>query len=202
MATVSHSFDTKIQLALDAKVGRMLANMEQMSACAGIKNDPENAFKARVNHYGGKYQRKFVSLKKTGEERYGRPVIHSVEKTVGVELPERHFVDVPLEKNSELLKKFEEEVMQLMTGGRARIPMTGATSGEFAAPGSQARLTASGNESKTLKAIAKALADAQVEALENAEPPNKESTIKRKGFDAPLRETYSLERHIRGWVEK
>ena len=58
MAKFSSSFKTKFELVLDSRMGKTLAQMEGMSACAGIRDDPDNAFKARINHYGGTAVRK------------------------------------------------------------------------------------------------------------------------------------------------
>ena len=190
MARYKSSFKTKFELALDSRMGKALSEMEGMAACAGIRNDPENAYKARINHYGGTWSHRSSKLEVEGVTRYNRPHVHSVRTNVTIKIPPRHFIDVPLEKDRWIFGVFEKEVAEALSGGRLRnIPAETTSIGQ------------KGGVRRTLLEIGKRLADAQIEAITEATPPNADSTVKRKGFDAPLIETYDMMNSIRGWRE-
>ena len=190
MTKVSSSFKTKFELALDSRMGKALAQMENMSACAGIRDDEINAFKARVNHYGGTITRRDTHLEKVGTTHYGRPHLKAVKLNTEIRIPERHFIDVPLEKDRWIFKWFEERVAEVLSGGRIRHIAAESTS-----------IGLKGGIKRDLTEIGKKLAEAQIEALVEAQPDNAESTIKRKGFNAPLIQTYALMNSIKGWYE-
>ena len=189
MARYSSAFTTKFEVALDSRIGRALANMENMSACAGILNDPENAFKARVNHYGGHITKR-KEWRVVGHFKDGRDKLKLVDVDVDIKIPERHFIDVPLEKDSWMLKQFEQKVAYILSGGRMRNIAAESTS-----------IGQRGGVSRNLYEIAQRLAEAQKDAVYMAHPENKPSTEKKKGFNAPLRETYDMVDSIKGWVE-
>lgn len=190
MAKVSSSFKTKFEVALDSRMGKALAQMEGMCACAGIRDDEINAFKARINHYGGSWTTRDTHLEKIGTTRYGRPHLKSVKQDTVIRIPERHFIDVPLEKDRWIFRWFEERVAEVLSGGRIRHIAAESTS-----------IGQKGGVKRDLAEIGKKLAEAQIEALTEAQPDNAESTIKRKGFNAPLIETYALMNSIKGWHE-
>lgn len=190
MAKVSSSFKTKFELVLDSRMGKALAQMENMSACAGIRNDPVNAFKARVNHYGGTITRRDTHLENVGTTRYGRAHLRSVRQETEIRIPERHFIDVPLEKDRWIFRWFEERVAEVLSGGRMRNIAAESTS-----------IGLKGGVKRDLAEIGKKLAEAQIEAIMEVQPDNAESTIKKKGFNAPLIETYAMINSIKGWQE-
>lgn len=190
MARVASSFKTKFEVALDSRIGKALARMEGLSVCAGIRNDKDNAFKARVNHYGGTLSRRDTHLEEKGISASGKPMFRLKAKTNIIRIPERHFIDVPLEKDSWALSDFEKKVAKIMSGGRTRNIAAESTS-----------IGQKGGVVKDLLEIAKKLADAQINAVYAAHPENTESTAKKKGFNAPLRETYEMVDSIEGWVE-
>lgn len=172
MATINRSFQSKIDLFLDSRIGRQLREFEQMSACAGIRNDIENTYKARINHYGGTTHR-------------------------GGIIPPRPFIDEPL-KDTYLLGEFEDEVARILSGGRKReyTRIQGTVIGHRAS-----QMTSAGGPSSTLKKIASSLVDEQRSAIIMAEPGNALSTIMRKGKDSPLRNTYDMFNSLKGWAE-
>ena len=190
MARVNSSFKTKFEVVLDSRIGKALAQMENMAACAGIRDDPINAYKARINHYGGTIRRTDVHLEKDGVTRYGRPHIRSVKQKREIHIPPRHFIDVPLEKDRWIYRWFEERVAEVLSGGKGRNIAAESTS-----------IGQKGGIRRDLEEIGKKLAEAQIEAITEAQPGNAESTIKRKGFDAPLIETYAMMNSIKGWRE-
>lgn len=189
MARYSSSFKTKFEVALDSRIGKALANMETKRVCAGIRDDEDNAFKARVNHYGGVIHQR-NEWHKVGVRADGRPRLKLMKVAREIRIPERHFIDVPLERDSWALHDFEEKVAQILSGGRTRNISAESTS-----------IGQKGGISRDLKAIADKFAEAQKNAVYAAQPPNKDSTVKRKGFNAPLRETYEMVDSIEGWVE-
>lgn len=196
MAKVNISFKTKFEAAVDARIGRALANMEEMAVCAGIRDNKESAFKARVNHYGGVItQRK--RLQDVGVTKSGRRHIKLVTDTTQIRIPPRRFIDVPLEKGSWAVKDLEEKIAKILSGGRVRTVFL-ENGFRHDSPSSFGQ---GGGLKTTLKMIANQLADAQINAVYAAQPDNAESTRKRKGFNAPLRETYDMVDSIEGWTE-
>lgn len=189
MAVVNNAFKTKFEVALDSRISKALAHIGEQSACAGIHDDADNAFKARVNHYGGTIKRR-NEWRTVGRRKDGRVINKLVDVERDIRIPERHFIDVPLKSGSWALQKFEKDVAEIMSGGRMRNIAAESTS-----------ISQYGGMSRTLLHIAKKLAEAQVAAVYVAQPANAESTVKRKGFDAPLRETFDMVDSIRGWVE-
>lgn len=189
MAVVNNAFKTKFEVALDSRISKALSRVGEQSACAGIQEDPENAFKARVNHYGGVIKKR-NEWRQVGTRKDGRPILKLSPMEKDIRIPERHFIDVPLEKGSWALQQFEKDVAAIMSGGRERNIAAESTS-----------ISQYGGMSRTLLHIAQKLAEAQVNAVYAAHPENKPSTVARKGFDAPLRETYDMVDSIKGWVE-
>lgn len=160
-----------------------------MSACAGIRDDKENALKARINHYGG-------TIRKTEIEDRGYR--HLTKVTVG-HIPERHFVDAPI-RDPQLKEEFEEAVAEILSGGRQR---SYNTINGYRVSDTPATLTQFGGPVKTLEAIALEMASAQVSAIDNAHPENAPSTRKKKhGRNTPLRDTYEMRESIQYWVKK
>ena len=190
MAKFSSSFKTKFELVLDSRMGKALAEMENMSACAGIRDDKINAFKARINHYGGTVSRTDTRLDVVGKTFTGRPHLRSVRHKTTFRIPERHFIDVPLEKDRWIFKWFEERVAEVLSGGRMRNIAAESTS-----------IGLKGGVKEDLREIGKRLAEAQIEALTEAQPKNADSTVKRKHKDTPLIDTYALMNSIKGWSE-
>lgn len=190
MARFSPAFKTKFDVVLDSRIGKALAQMENMAACAGIRDDPINAYKARINHYGGTIKRRDTHLETVGTTIHGRPHMRSVKADTVIKIPPRHFIDVPLHKDTWMLREFEKKVAQVMSGGRGRnIPAESTSIGQR------------GGIKRDLEAIGKKLAEAQIEAVYLAQPGNAPSTIKRKGEDTPLRDTYEMVDSIEGWYE-
>ena len=199
MAKFSKSFESKIDLFLDSRIGRQLYEFENMSACAGIKNDKWNAYKAKVNHYGGVLPYKRASIKQVGSHANGKPHLKSVWTKAEIRIPARPFMDVTLDRNSWLLGYFEEQVAQILSGGHAR---SYKIVNGYRTDDTPSQMTSSGGAKSTLQAVANALADNIRDSILMATPPNAPSTVKRKGFDGPLTETFEMYDSIRGWVEK
>lgn len=187
MATLNRSFQSKIDLFLDSRIGRQLREFEQLSACAGLrtktrkdekgnvtvyKDESDNINKARINHYGG----------------------HTAK---GGYIPPRPFIDEPL-KDTYLLGEFEDEVARILSGGRKReyTRIQGTVIGHRAS-----QMTSAGGPSSTLNKIASSLVDEQRSAIIMAQPRNADSTIARKKKDSPLRNTYDMFNSLEGWVE-
>ena len=206
MARATRSFESKLQIALDSRTGKLLAQMEGMAACAGIGADSGQkindvrfqVYKARINHYGGTFTRNDTHLEKIGTTGTGRPHLRSVKQTTQIRIPERHFIDVPL-KDSWFKRQFERAIADVLKGGRARTYQTVEKAREH---DTSASLTQFGGPYGTLLAVARELASAQIDAIYAATPPNKDSTAKRKGRNTPLRDTEEMMDSIKGWVER
>lgn len=201
MARATRSFESKLQLALDSRTGKLLAQMSGMAACAGIGADSGQkindvrfqVYKARINHYGGIIKETRTSTSRQGHS-YTRKTVVAEERRI----PERHFIDVPL-KDTWFKRQFERAVADVLKGGRVRTYQTIEKARER---DTSASLTQFGGPYSTLLAIARELASAQIDAIYAATPPNAESTAKRKGRNTPLRDTEEMMDSIKGWVER
>ena len=198
MVKITKAFDSKLEVYLDSRVGKQLAQFEDMAACAGIKGDSWNAYKAKINHYGGSLPYRRAKIQVVGHRANGKPRVRSVVTKKEIRIPARPFMDVPLERDTHLLNEFEKEVARVLSGGHGRSYTLVQGYKEKDSP---SQMTSSGGPSSTLRKIAKILAESQRDAIMMATPPNAEATIRRKGFDAPLRETYEMFNTIKGWVE-
>lgn len=204
MARATRSFESKLQLALDSRTGKLLAQMSGMAACAGIGADSGQkindvrfqVYKARINHYGGSIKETRTRYEQAGHKGkgYTRKVVVARQNRI----PERHFIDVPL-KDTWFKRQFERAVADVLKGGRARTYQTIEKARER---DTSASLTQFGGPYSTLLAIARELASAQIDAIYAATPPNKDSTAKRKGKNTPLRDTEEMMDSIKGWVER
>ena len=195
---ISRAFESKLQVTIDSKISKELAELENMSACAGIKGDAWNAYKAKINHYGGTLPYRRASIKVVGEKANGKPRVRSVVTKTEIRIPARPFMDVPMDRDKYLLKEFEDAVAQVLSGGHGRSYVH---TGQNYVHDSPSKMTNVGGPKKILKKIANILAESQRDAILIATPPNAPSTIKRKGVDAPLRDTYEMYDSIKGWVE-
>lgn len=198
MVKFSRAFESKLHVHIDSKISKDLAQFEDMSACAGIKGDKWNAYKAKINHYGGVLPYRRESIKVVGKKNNGKPHVRSVVTKKDIRIPARPFMDVPLEKDSWLLNYFEEEVANILSGGYAR---SYTIESGYKTSDKAAQMTSSGGPRSTLKKIAETLAETQRDAILMATPPNAPSTIERKGFDGPLTETFEMYGSIKGWIE-
>ena len=198
MARATRSFESKLQIALDSRTGKLLAQMEGMAACAGIRDDVWNTYKARINHYGGTFTRSDTHLEKGGTTRTGRAHLRSIKSKTVIKIPERHFIDVPL-RDPWFKREFERAIADVLKDGKVRTYQTIEKARENDV---SASLTAFGGPYGTLLAVARELASAQVSAIYAATPENAPSTVKRKGKNTPLRDTEEMMNSIRGWVEK
>lgn len=200
MGKIAKAFESQMTAILTEKIGRDLMRFQGGSACAGVVGNSDLQFKARINHYGGSFDKETVSLKETGQIRHGRPVIRSVKTKYVQTIPQRHFVEYAIPQDSELFRNFEHEVATILSGGTERV--VEAEDGGGAHTSHQANF-ASGRRGpyRTLLAIAKEMKRNQVERIWTVGPPNAPRTIQRKGFDQPLVETGELVNGIKHWVE-
>ena len=186
MGKLAKAFETKVVMTLTEKVGRKLVQFENMAACAGITNDPENQRKARINHYGGTVRKKQVVK---------RQFSHLESVAVGI-IPERHFIDQALEDLGGL-RSFEDEVAAAMSGSKGRT-----YEGWNKTTGQSTFASGRRGPERVLLKIANEMANNQIQALLLVQPENAPSTQARKGFNEPLVETGALLGSIRHWVEE
>lgn len=200
MGKIARAFESKMTAVLTEKIGRDLMRFQSGAACAGVIGNSDLQFKARVNHFGGSFDKERVSLQETGQIRHGRPVIRSVKTKFVQTIPQRHFVEYAIPQDSELIRQFEKEVATILSGGTERV--VESTEGGGAHTSHQANFAAGRRGPyRTLLAIAKEMKKNQVDRIWTVTPPNAPATIARKGFDQPLVETGELVGGIKHWVE-
>lgn len=190
MGRLAKAFESVLVTNLTERIGRELVRFQSGSACAGITGDSELQYKARINHYGG-------TVRKT--KAVQRQFSHLESVAVGV-IPERHFIDEAIPKDTQSMQSFEDEVAKILSGGKGRTYNT--DSGGMAYTSGQATFAGERRGAyRVLRKIANEMANNQIQALLLVQPPNAESTVKRKGFNSPLVETGALCYGIRHWVE-
>lgn len=172
------------------------------SACAGIKDDPDNANKARMNHYG--WYRTYPS----GETRH---------------IPSRRFIDAAIHNfagdgaNQGWMNASEiERMLRKKINSRPRIQKRttdwGTTAQGIAGyvqKTTQRGLSPVKGKTKDYDEFFQKVANKMAERLRNAidtkniigDRENADSTKKRKGFDHVLIDTMDMRNAIEGWTE-
>lgn len=179
------------------------------SACAGIKDDPDNANKARMNHYG--WYRTYPS----GETRH---------------IPSRRFIEAAIHNfagdgvNQGWMNASEiERMLRKKINSRPRIQKrtdvsvpvpgqvyaTGAPVMKSVQRTTQRGLSPVKGKTKDYDEFFQKVADKMAERLRNAidtkniigDQKNADSTKKRKGFDHVLVDTMDMRNAIEGWAE-
>lgn len=180
----SSAFVHKIEGAFDKNIEAQYAALENYSACAGIKDDEENAYKARVNHFGvqDKYipARPFVDapfrLSEKGQHwsgKYAAIVEESIKKTLTPVLKHKEYILTP-------------------EGGDIKY-VRGKAFGTGDSP------------KNAMQKIAEAMKDAQIIVIQTHDfrkKHNSPKTIELKGQDYPLVDTGDMIHHIKAWVEE
>lgn len=190
MVRVARSFYNKIEAVSAKRIEAALENISARSACAGISENEEAARKAYVNHYG------------------------SLTKKV----PARRWVDIPtvgIARASEI-EDLQEELKGMLrksTGPTRKTVEVFGGYGLTSVSSEMGSVFKKGVRARTIhNAIAEKMAQAQIDAIMftnfrpgptygNDPTVNAASTIKRKGFNAPLIRTQEMLNSISFWTE-
>lgn len=183
------SFSKKIEMVVSKQLENEIAVFANLSACAGIRDDEENAMKARINHYGSKSNsipaRRFVwaATRNISFRPYGDEIAEIIAKGIH-DNPSPHT---------------QKTLAPLTSGGRQEVVKGSAKHGRPVFAGRRGGLG-------VLEKIAKQMEINQfnaISALNFVGPKNnKPSTIRIKGFDHPLEWTGEMEFALESWVEE
>ena len=192
---VKNSFTKKIEMSASKQLGREVARFSSLCACAGIRNAPTQAKKARGNHYGEFYAdnggvkqipvRQFIwaATHNSKKADYANRIKALIMKGI-------HDNPTPHTQVTEAIYEWN-----VQTGARV-VPGT-------AKHGTPVFAGRAGYEG-LLQKIADEMATNQYNAISDlniiGDPHNAKSTIRRKGFDHPLEWTGAMESAIKGWV--
>lgn len=190
MARFQKSFSMKLEGKIDARVRHAYAALENMAACAGIKDNYTEAQKARMNHHG------WVMTTKNGQ----------------FQVPARRFVDVIINKTDfaeigEDIKNYIKNNLNAPTdrtwtmdarktkqGYWDYVPVDVKQTKVFGTSGVGAK--------RLMNNIAKAMKSAQISVIGSERlPRNADSVIKRKKGNRPLLDTGDMRSSITHWVE-
>ena len=189
MARFQKSFSMKIEGKIDARVRHAYEELEGIAACAGIRNNYEQAKIARRNHHG------WTQFSKSGGITF---------------VPARRFVDVFMSKGdfAELSESIKSIIRDNITAPTPRewewaskrtptgINVAIADTKQTKAFGS------SGGAKRIMQRVAKEMKEAQVSVIGSDRlPTNAPSTIKRKKRNAPLLDKGKMRGSIEHWVE-
>lgn len=185
-------------MAASRTLGREVAEFSGLAACAGIHNAPNQAKKARMNHYGW---------------------IRIYPNMGAIQIPARQYVWAATHDRP--AAKYGQEIKQIIMKGIHEKPTPhtqiteavyafGERTGSRLLPGSAQHGTPvfAGNNGYRglLKKIAKQMEINQFNAIEEVniigKKHNAESTKRRKGKDHPLVDTGDMQMAITSWVTK
>lgn len=192
MARASSSFTAKLDTFMDAYVQAAYDTLNDLEACAGIRNNPDLSYKARANHYG-----------------------HHTPN--GGYAPPRVWVDAAT-RNTDAAEKIAQVIKSRIVAARARfdgqvsagytetvhhVEREVMTRGYSPSRPFDAAYTRNGPRD-IMQAIANTMAENQKQLILSwgVTPENAESTIRRKGADKPpLVWTGAMVKGIKGWVQ-
>lgn len=190
MARFQKSFSMKLEGKIDARVRHAYDALENMAACAGIKDNDTEAQKARMNHHG------WVMTTKNGQ----------------FQVPARRFVDVIVNRTdfAEIGEDIKNYIKNNLRAPEAREwdwaarrqPQGGYDYKIVDKKQTQVFGSASIGAKRLMNNIAKAMRDAQVSVIGSQRlPPNAPSVQKRKKGNKPLLDTGVMRSAITHWVE-
>lgn len=177
----------KIQVHLQQKLLEQLNDFAGMSACAGIKNKPDEAVKMAINHFGNgenPVRRPWLDYA-TGSgdnmKNYERRLWWTIYRTL---------------KDSSPTRAVRRDIKYEIYQGTRYIKNWGSIEGRLFDSGA-------GTARRALKEIAEKMAANQKKSIDDMSTfePNKPSTIKRKGSAQPLVWTKKSYESIKGWIE-
>jgi hypothetical protein len=184
------------------QVARQLAAFDGQSVCSGIHNNAELQKRARINHYGGSGTRT-TTVKRWEESRTagGRKRLRyrKVKMTIPYNIPPRHFIDYAVSNgmtgtaNRNIISYIQESLK-----GRGRIS---SYNGQQYTSQRESFFKKGMGVDRFFGGLGKLMLDNQKNALVNT-APNAPSTVKRKGANTPMRDTYELYNGLEYWYER
>lgn len=194
---LTQSLTAKVNRVVDHRVRQALDRVAGHSACAGIKDSPDNAKKARINHHGGPnlQARRFVYAPIGGDGI--PPEYYRALRTLIKEEFAKGDLGGTYSRKTRLGDIISYKLPTIPFGTYERDEEGNLTGASERKTGYQ-----------VLMQIAKEMAEMQKDIINSRLlAPNKPSTIKnkeRKGrrpADMPLVEYGKLRKAIQGWVE-
>ena len=189
---VRRSFGKKLEIAANSQLGRELAEFSQFCACAGIHNAPEQARKARINHYG-------VPSRKIPARQYIWAATHNHPASAyGNSI--KDLIARGIHNNPSPHTQVTEVVYEwgVIRKGTQYVKGTG----KHGTPVFAGRKGYEG----LLEKIAKQMEINQYNAISelniDGKTTNAKSTVRIKGFDHPLEWTGAMENAIKSWVAR
>lgn len=192
---LNSSFSKKIDTQWFNQLGSQIRKFENTFACAGIQGDPDNAKKARINHYGCPDRnipaRQFIwaATRDLGMGQYGEEIKKIIINGIREDRLSPH-TQTTISQSRAQTERFRK------TTGIVRDT-------QFALPGSATHGRALTTD-KFWERLSKKMAQNQRNAILSrniiGEQHNAKSTKRRKGFDYPLIETREMLNSIKGWV--
>lgn len=193
----------RISAYVGEQVRRQITALDGESICSGIRDNKELQKRARINHYGGSGIRT-TTVKRweetrtaTGQKRFR---YHKVKLTLPYRIPERHFIDHAVSNGmfgsaNKNIISFIEDALK----GRGRITSYG---GDTQYTSQRESLFKRGmGIDRFWGGLGKTMLENQKNALVNT-LPNAPSTVKRKGANTPMRDTYELYNGLEYWHER
>lgn len=202
MARVNISLTRKFTAALDAKMRAQLEDFASKSACAGIKNNPSAAKKARVNHHGA------MSTKVPARRFITASTMNLAGADFASELREtiKDVIQQPTARTQ--IKHTVTRAVRTRTGEQTDTITQDVRGNVFGRP----ELGRQRGPTRVLQRIANTLAENQKKAIAgrvyengptygNDPRHNVPVVAKKKGFDWPLVDSGEMLSSIKGWVE-
>ena len=199
MVRVARSFQTDISGKIDSRVRAAYAVLGASAACAGIKDSAEKdntevARKARMNHHG------WVQETKNGS------VLIPARRFVDVFANKLEFPEYHAEIKAIIKENLKAPIEREWSYADRRVTRQGIRTWEATlvdVTQTQPFGTKKMGPRRLMNKIAEAMESAQLDVIGSDKlPPNRPSTIKKKGKNAPLVDTGELRSSITHWVEE
>lgn len=203
MVRYNISFTRKLTAEINVTVASALYSLQDVSACAGIRNNRDAAFKARVNHHGAPMTnvpaRRFVydATRNIGDQKFGSEIAAIIKDALRTP-----------EVRRQTTTHYKDRIGTLQT--RTEDPRRDKPFGSFDPSNRNSMLQRTPNRIMTriAKQMAanqrKAIAErAYISAANNGNDPahNTPRVAKHKGFDWPLVDSGAMLNSVEAWTE-
>ena len=194
----------KIAMYVGERVAEQLSTINGLHICAGIKGNPILQKRARINHYGGEgvrmttVKRWETSFTATGQKRLR---YRKVKMMLPYRIPERHFIDSAVSNGMfGAANRNIVEYVERALKGRARMS---TYNGSIQTTTQRESAFAKGiGVERFVNSLGAKMVENQRQAIMNVTPPNRPSTVRRKGKNTPLRDTLGLYEGLEHWAER